>query len=416
MANPARDQARMKILFLHKQILFPRDTGGKIRVLNLLRHLARWHDVTYVCNLRSGEAPLLPQMADLGLTMEAVPGEASPHGSARFLASAVANLASPRPYAIDRNYDARLRRRIEELVRSERFDLVICDTVQMARHTIGLDLPPTVLFQHNVEAQILERHAQVSDGALKRAYMFNQFRKMESFEGSCGRHFDHVIAVSEPDAAIFRRRYGWQHVDAIDTAVDTDFFQPQPQQEVRDRVVFLGSMDWLPNQDGVRFFADDVWPEVIRARPSAVFQIVGRNPPPAVVALAQRPGIEVTGSVPDVRPHLAQASAVVVPLLVGGGTRLKIYEAMAMARATVSTTIGAEGLPVAAGTHYLQADTPAQFAGDVVRLLEDDALRRRIGDDANAFVREHYGSETIARQFEAICRGVVDRVRTTRAA
>ena len=403
------DSTRLKILFLHKQILFPRDTGGKIRVLNLLQHLARWHDVTYVCNLRQGEEALLPQMTALGLRVEAVPGEASPHGSPRFLAGAVANLASPRPYAIDRNYDARLRNRIEQLVRSERYDLVICDTVQMARHTIGLDLPPTILFQHNVEAQILERHAQVSEGALMRRYMFNQFRKMEAFEGLCGRHFDHVIAVSRQDAEIFGKRYGWQHVDAIDTAVDTEFFEPRPQDEVEGRVMFLGSMDWLPNQDGIRFFCDEVWPEVIRQRPSATFQVVGRNPPPAVRALAERPGIAVTGSVPDVRPYLAQASVVVVPLLVGGGTRLKIYEAMAMARATVSTTIGAEGLPVESGTHFLQADTAAQFAQDIVRLIDDAPQRKRIGDAADAFVRAHYGSETIARQFESICLDVIAR-------
>jgi glycosyltransferase involved in cell wall biosynthesis len=173
--------------------------------------------------------------------------------------------------------------------------------------------------------------------------------------------------------------------------------------------MFLGSMDWLPNQDGIRFFCDEVWPEVIRQRPSATFQVVGRNPPPAVRALAERPGISVTGSVPDVRPYLAQASVVVVPLLVGGGTRLKIYEAMAMAKATVSTTIGAEGLPVEPGTHFLQADTAAQFAQDIVRLLDDAPLRKRIGDAADAFVREHYGSETIARQFESICLDVIAR-------
>jgi sugar transferase (PEP-CTERM/EpsH1 system associated) len=407
MDNPSSSGHRMKILFLHKQILFPRDTGGKIRVLNLLKHLARWHDITYVCNLRGGEEQYLPEMEALGLRMVAVPGETSARGGARFLAEAVANLASPRPYAVDRNFDPRVRDAIAGLLANQSFDLVICDTVQMARHTMGLRLPPTILFQHNVEAQILERHAQVSNGLLRRTYMFDQYRKMRSFERRCGNHFDHVIAVSQQDKEIFHRRYGWKNVDAIDTAVDTDFFQPKPEQERAHRVMFLGSMDWLPNQDGVRFFADEVWPQVIRQQPDAVFQIVGRNPPPAVQALTERQGIEVTGSVPDVRPYLAQASVVVVPLLVGGGTRLKIYEAMAMARATVSTTIGAEGLPVTPGEHFLQADSADAFAADIVRLMQDDALRTRIGESANAFVRQHYGSETIARQFEAICERVV---------
>jgi glycosyltransferase involved in cell wall biosynthesis len=401
--------ARMKILFLHKQILFPRDTGGKIRVLNLLKHLGRWHDVTYVCNLRPGEEALLPQMEELGLRMVPVSGEAPRRGGAGFLAAAAANLLSPRPYTIDRNYDPRVRRKVAELVAAEDFDLVICDAVQMARHVIGLELPPTVLFQHNVEAQILERHAQVSEGLLHRRYLFDQFRKMKSFEGGCGRHFDHVIAVSRQDERIFRERYGWNNVDAIDTAVDTDFFQPRPGQENPDRVMFLGSMDWMPNQDGVRFFADQVWPKVLDRHPSAVFHIVGRNPPASVQELARRQGIEVLGSVPDVRPHLAEAAVVTVPLLVGGGTRLKIYEAMAMAKPVVSTTIGAEGLPVEHGVHFLQTDAPQAMADAIVDLLQDSALRQRIGGAADDFVRENYGSESVSRQFESICRRVVAR-------
>lgn len=407
---PAGEARRLRILFLHKQILFPRDTGGKIRVLNLLKHLAQWHDVTYVCNLRPGEDQYLVQMAELGLRVEAVPGEASRRGGFGFLAAAAGNLVSPRPYAIDRNYDPALRRKLASLLKAEHFDLVICDTVQMARHTMGLRMPATVLFQHNVEAQILERHAQVSDGLLRRAYMFDQYRKMKRFERLCGGHFDHVVAVSTQDEQIFRERYGWTNVDAIDTAVDTDYFQPRPDQEQPNRVMFLGSMDWLPNQDGVRFFADEVWPKVLQQVPDALFQIVGRNPPPNVLALGERQGIQVTGSVPDVRPHLAQAAVVVVPLLVGGGTRLKIYEAMAMAKPTVSTTIGAEGLPVQPGVHFFQADDARSFADDIVKLLAEPGLRQEMGQASNRFVRQHYASETIARQFEAISRKVVARM------
>lgn len=409
---PTTGAARMKILFLHKQILFPRDTGGKIRVLNLLKHLARWHDVTYVCNLRAGEEQYLPQMSALGLDVVAVPGEASRRGGVRFLAAAAANLVSPRPYAIDRNYDPNVRRKVAELLAREHYDLLICDAVQMARHVTGLSLPPTVLFQHNVEAQILERHAQVSDGVLKRAYMFDQYRKMKSFEQGCGEHFDHVIAVSQQDEQIFRERYGWDHVDAIDTATDTDFFQPRAGQERPNRVMFLGSMDWMPNQDGMKFFVDAVWPKVLEKHPAAEFHIVGRNPPPGIQELGGRSGIEVLGSVPDVRPHLAEAAVVVVPLLVGGGTRLKIYEAMAMAKAVVSTTIGAEGLPVQPGIHFLQTDEPQAMADAIVQLLQNPALRQRIGDSADRFVREHYGSETVTRQFEAICQRVMARVAT----
>lgn len=397
----------MKILFAHKQILFPRDTGGKIRVLNVLKHLAKWHQVTYVSNLRGGEEQYLPQMEALGLRMAAVPGDTSKRGGARFLASAAANVWSKYPFTISRNYDPAVRARIVELLAAERYDLLICDTIVMARHTVGLPAPASILFQHNVEAQILRRHAEVATSRAKRWYMTRQWRKMVRFERDCGRHFDAVIAVSEQDKVLFEREYGWNHVHAIDTAVDEEFFQHPGTPETPGRVVFLGSMDWMPNQDGVKWFVREVWPAIRAAHPGASFHVVGRNPPGEIRSLAAEPGVTVVGGVPDVRPHLAEAAAVVVPLLVGGGTRLKIYEAMAMARAVVSTTIGAEGLPITPGMHYLNADDPATFASAVTRLLDDPAHRIAIGTAADHFVRERYGSETVAKQFESICQAVV---------
>jgi glycosyltransferase involved in cell wall biosynthesis len=227
------------------------------------------------------------------------------------------------------------------------------------------------------------------------------------FEQEVGPQFDAVIAVSEPDKAQFEREYGWPHVYAIDTAVDEEYFRNDGTAEVPGRVLFIGSMDWMPNQDGVLWFVHEVWPLVRAIRPEATFHIVGRHPPRTIRALSSTPGVTVTGGVPDVRPHLAGAEVVVVPLLVGGGTRLKIYEAMAMRRAVVSTTIGAEGLPVTHGEHYLAADDPSDFAGAVVKLLADSGYRAGVGTAADRFVRERYGSESVARQFEAICQRVV---------
>jgi glycosyltransferase involved in cell wall biosynthesis len=167
-------------------------------------------------------------------------------------------------------------------------------------------------------------------------------------------------------------------------------------------------MDWLPNQDGVQHFVRDIWPLVRQARPDATFQVVGRNPPPPIRALAEVPGVEVVGTVPDVRPYLAGAAAIVVPLRVGGGTRLKIFEAMAAGRAVVSSTIGCEGLPVTAGRHLLVEDEPAAFAGAVNRLLDSSTEQENLGAAARRLVAERYGSEPVARQFDQICRDVVE--------
>ncbi len=398
----------MKILFVHKQILFPHDTGGKIRALNIVRHLAKWHDLTYLCNIRPGQEESAREMLDLGLRLEAIPKHDAPRLSPAFYRDLSRNLLSPHPFAVARNYDPELKRRATELARSERFDLAICDTVQMARHVAGLDVPTKVLFQHNVEAQILERHARASSGRLRSSYMAIQGRRMRRFESGCGGDFDAVVAISELDRQAFERDYGWSHVEAIETSVDLTYFRPAATPEVPGRVAFVGSMDWLPNEDGVRHFVRHSWPSIRHAVPEASFQVVGRNPPPAVVALSGRDGIEVVGTVPDVRPHLAEAAVTVVPLRVGGGTRLKIFEAMAMGKPVISTSIGAEGLPVEHGRHLILVDDPSEFAAAVTSLLADPGRRAALGRAALDLVAGRFGTESVARQFDRICRRAVE--------
>lgn len=398
----------MKILFVHKRSLFPPDTGGKIRVLNLLKHLALWHDVVFLFNLKPGEEGHVARLEDLGLAVEAVPMREVRRGSPVYYRDVATNVVSPHAFTIARNFDPALRARASALVARGGFDLIVCDTPQMARHVVGLEGPAKVLFQHNVEAQILGRHA-ASDPWPRSLYMALQWRKMRRFERDLGPEFDAVIAVSEQDRKTFEREYGWDHVHAIDTAVDSEYFRPRGVAEDPDRVLFVGSMDWMPNQDGVKFFARQVWPQVVRARPGARFQVVGRNPPAEIQALGQAEGVEITGTVPDVRPYLAEAAVVVVPLLVGGGTRIKIFEAMAMGKAVVSTTIGAEGLPVDPGEHLLLADDPADLASAVLGLLADPSRRGALGASAHRLVVDRFGTEPIARQFERICLLAVER-------
>jgi sugar transferase (PEP-CTERM/EpsH1 system associated) len=403
----------MEILFLHKQILFPHDTGGKIRVLNLLKHLAGRHEITYLCNLRPGEEVHRNEMHALGLRLETVPAREPVRGSWGYYRDAATNLFSPFPFTISKNFDPALRKRALELVATERYDLLICDTVVMARHVMELEGPARVLFQHNVEAQVLRRQAQMRAKWLRSRYMALQERRMRRFEAECGNHFDAVIAVSEQDRQTFASEYGWRHVQAIDTGVDVDYFRPRDNGEPGDRVVFVGSMDYLPNQDGVEFFVEQVWPTIYRAKPRATFQIVGRNPAPKVLRLQRVPGVEVAGTVPDVRPYLAGAAVVVVPLLAGGGTRIKIFEALAMGKAVVSTTIGAEGLPVTAGEHLVLADSPADLARAVTNLLNSPEQRTRLGRTAHRLVNESYSNETVARQFEQICQEALEKIKAT---
>lgn len=402
----------MKILFLQKRPLLPADSGGKIRTLNLLKYVARWHDVTYLCNVQQGEEPGVETMRALGLRVEWVPWRETKRSSPGFYRDLAVNLLSPYPFNVAKDYDRRLLRRAQSLLQEEPYDLVICDFVQMARNALPLSGVPKLLLQHNVEAEIFRRQAVV--GSLpRRAYMNLQWRKMRRFEAQAGWHFQTVVAVSGRDRLTFAREYGWPRVKEIDTAVDLEYFAPRTGQERPDRLVFVGSMDWSPNEEGIEHFVRRIWPAIRSERPTATIGIVGRNPSPRVRRLAEVDGVEVTGTVPDVRPYLGESAVVVVPLLVGGGTRIKIYEAMAMRKAVVSTPLGAEGLPVRDGEHLLLAETPEQFARAVLRLLRDEPLRRRLAASAQTFVADRYSAETIARQFMAHCRETIERHRSS---
>jgi len=396
----------MKILFIQNRILFPTNTGGRIRTLNVLRYLAKWHDVTYLCNLEVGEESHCDAMREVGLKLETIPWESPALGELKFYFALALNMFSHLPFNVEKDNNPALRARAEQLVVQENYDLVICDFIHMVPIAKELSCRGSLLFQHNVEAQIFERYVATASNWLRRAVMSMQWKKMVRFEKNAGKYFNAVIAVSDQDREQFERDYGWTHVHVIDTAVNVDFFQPQ-EEELPNQIAFVGSMDWLPNQEGVEWFVQKVWPLVRQEHPDTVFKIVGRNPSRQVASLGDAPGVEVLGTVPDVRPYLDQAAVVVTPLLVGGGTRIKIFEAMAMGKSVVSTSIGAEGLKVEDQKHILLADSVADFAAAVNRLLASRETRKQIGQASRKLVCEQFSAEPVARQFDAVCRGAV---------
>jgi glycosyltransferase involved in cell wall biosynthesis len=398
----------MKILFLSKRLLFPTDRGGLVRTLNVVRHLARWHDVTFLCNQQPGQDQDCLEMVRLGVRLETLPWQEVSRADWRFYRDLAWNLFSADPFNAAKDHDPALRARAQQLLAESLHDVVVCDFVQMARNAIGVWNGPSVLFEHNVEAEIFERHAQTDEGWVRRRFMGYQAAKMRRFEGWAGRQFTRVVAVSERDREQYERRYGWKHVDVIDTAVDIDYYRPVDCAKTPATVVFVGSLDWLPNVDGLQWFVAEAWPLVRREQPAARLRLVGRNPTPEIQRLAEHPGVEVVGSVPDTRPWLAESEVSIVPLRIGGGTRLKVFEAMAMGLPVVSTSLGAEGLQVRSGDHLLLADGAEKVAEEVVRLLRSPELRVRLGAAARNLVETQFSSESVARQFESVCRRAVE--------
>lgn len=288
-------------------------------------------------------------------------------------------------------------------------------------HAAVLAPPPypcaSVMFTHNVEAEIFQRHAKVAEGSLRRAVWQNQADKMERYERQLLPRFTAVVAVADRDKDYFQSNYGISNVSVIPTGVNLDYFG-FGAINARDKddsnggtIVFTGSMDWIANVDGVEFFMDAVWPLITRARRDAKCVIVGRSPPQSLVDRAKARGIkwEFTGFVDDVRPYVHAAQVYVIPLRVGGGTRIKVYEAMAMGCPIVSTSIGVEGLPVIDDEHYIGADTAEDMATAVVALLRDRNRSRQLSLRARQFVEANMSSQRASRVFEQICLDALPR-------
>jgi sugar transferase (PEP-CTERM/EpsH1 system associated) len=405
----------VRILWLKTELLHPVDKGGKIRTYNMLKELKRDHHVTYL-TLDDGAAGATEreQAEEYCHELVCIPHQPREKFSKGFYAELLFNLASGLPYAIKKYESAEMRQQVIERSKNQTVDIVICDFLAPAINVPPRLSCPSILFQHNVEAMIWKRHFEVQTNALKKTYLRGQWRKMERFEKEACRRFDAVIAVSAEDRDQMRDEYGVNAVFEVPTGVDTEFFTPSGRENVDPHnVVFTGSMDWLPNEDAIRYYTDRILPIVRRSIPNATLTVVGRNPYPGLLELSkQDPSIIVTGRVEDVRPYMERAAAYVVPLRIGGGTRLKIFEAMAMEKPIVSTTIGAEGLPVTDGRELRIADTPETFAASVVDLLTNREAAKQLGREAARVVREKFGWNGVAKRFAEICVATLGEVST----
>ena len=386
----------MKTDFLH-----PTTRGGQIRTLEIVKRLHQRNEVHYIAYDNPSQPEGLQRAGEYSTRAYPIAHHAPSRRSPGFVMQLAGGLVSPLPVAISRWKSDSMRAKIGEISAREKFDAMVCDFLAPAANCPALDR--CVLFQHNVETMIWQRHVEHAPDPFRRAYLKMQARRMEAYERDVCRKVKRVIAVSEADARAMREMFGIGDVPIAATGVDTQYFEPHGQAEPAFDLVFVGSMDWLPNTDGMKFFTASILPLIRRVFPECKVAIVGRTPDPAIQALAAtKPGITVTGTVPDVRPYLWTSKLSIVPLRIGGGTRLKIYEAMAAACPVVSTTIGAEGLSVSHPENIRIADTPEQFARECIRLLQSEDERARLAEAAYRLVRERFSWDIMAREFEAI--------------
>lgn len=400
----------MKILWVKAGGLVPPDTGGKIRSYNILRQLARQHSITFF-SFHAAHHPDLH--SDLKHTFDrvvTVPLRIPAPKSFAELCDYGTRLFSSEPYGITKYCRPEVRRALRTLLAEEKYDVVVCDFL-CAAGVIPWDLPtPKVLFTHNVEATIWRRHYEVATNPLWKAISRWEWRKMESAERRYLRFATRVLTVSETDRDAFATFLDMAKLTVIPTGVDVDYFQPMPAEETANSLVFTGSMDWLPNEDAIFYFSDAILPVVKQQCPDISLNVVGRNPSRKLQALAEREtSIRLTGWVSDIRPFVARGSVCIVPLRIGGGTRLKIFEAMAMGKAVVSTSVGAEGLAVRSGENIILADSPKGFAQSIVSLLRDPKQREQLGAAARALVQENYSWTRVAENFATTLQDVIAR-------
>jgi glycosyltransferase involved in cell wall biosynthesis len=395
----------MKTLWVNSNFMHPTTKGGQIRTLEMLRHLHRWHEIHYVAIANPAQPEGPARAHEYSHKSYPFPYRVPSKASPAFYAELVRGVFSATPVAVERFHPPGMRAFLEDLIRKEHFDCAVVD--HLAPTSYFPDLPHAIFFQHNVETVIWRRHVEHAADPLRRAYFKLQADRMYRYERRVSRASGHIVAVSPTDADEMRRLFDVTRVTEIPTGVDIEYFQrgagasacqPVPTADL----VFVGSMDWLPNVDGVLYFVREILPLIRQVRPETTLAIVGRTPPLKIAQLAADPRIQVTGTVPDIRPYLWSSAVAIVPLRIGGGTRLKIYEAMAAQIPVVSTTIGAEGLSVNPPQDIRLADTPAHFAAQCLELLTTPELRTRLSQAAAAMVTSHFSWEQVARAFEKI--------------
>ena len=399
----------LRILWVKVGGLWPPTTGGRLRSLHMIAELSQRHRVSLFTTRHPTDEPAsLRARLSACERVEALPYALPKQGSAHFALAVARSWASPYPADLWRWRIPAVRARIRERLR-EGVDLCVADFLVAMPNLPSRTSTPVVLFEHNVEYMIWKRLYEVEKRPWRRALLALEWRKMRQYEARACARAGLTVVVSEADRSLLAGNAPGADIRAIGTGVDTSYFHPNGAVEAPARLVFTGSMDWYPNEDAILYFIAAILPEVRRKVPELSLAVVGRDPSARLRAACVAAGVEVTGTVVDVRPHVAEAAVYVVPLRIGGGTRLKIFEALAMGKAVVSTRIGAEGLPIVSGQHFLQADSPADFAQAVVTLLKDPDRRRTLGRAGRRLVEERYSWTQVTRQFEAHCEEVVAR-------
>ena len=392
---------RPRLLFLSQTLPYPPDGGVKIRTFNILKILASAYDITALCFYR---APKSKRPLDLSANVEAlsrfgrieafeIPQE---HDRARLVADHARSVITHRSYTVASYDSARYRRRLHTLLATEHFDMVHADSLDLSGYFPMLDGLPLACTHHDVQSSLLSRRAEQERSVFRRLYVAHQSRLMLREERQWCPRVGLNVTVSEVDRSLLEMIAPDGTYAVVPNGVNVHSFRPEEASDRHEGIVFVGGSGWFPNLDAMEFFAAEILPRIRTQLPGVTATWAGRSSPAQQRAFGQR-GLVVTGYLPDIRPTVQQAACYVVPIRVGGGTRIKILDAWAMGKAVVSTSVGCEGLAARDGENILIRDDPESFAAATVQVLQDEGLRRTLGAAARRTAEEIYDWDVIGR-------------------
>jgi glycosyltransferase involved in cell wall biosynthesis len=393
----------LNVVIVASELPYPPTAGNRIRTLNLALRLASRHRITFIAHRNDESVEATRFMRGHGIETVLVDRVIPVKSGLGFYARLGANLFSRVPYSVASHSSAPLRQAVRSHAKRHRIDVCQAETAMLVDALADLEGCPKAVIAHNVESVIWQRYHESEDNPLKRWYIKQQWRKFERFERRAFAVATQVVAVSENDAQLIRDRFGGRSVDVVDNGIDRHYFggvDPDPDSRT---ILFLGGLDWRPNLDAVGLLLDRIFPAVQAAEPSARLRLVGRKPSPALVKRVREfPGVELHADVPDVRPFLATSGVMVVPLRIGGGSRLKILEAMAAGLPVISTRVGAEGLELIPDEHYIAAESPEELAEALLLCIRDPQTARAVAIRSRPFVLDRYDWDALAGRLECV--------------
>jgi len=391
-----------KILFVTTRIPYPPWEGHQIRTYNLLKRVCEEHEVKLVSFVRSDEDPA--HADHLRTICKSVDLIEIPADQSKFklLTTILSGVLTKTPFVVRKYSAPEMKQKLKQVIEQDSPDLVHLDMLPLAQYLPLCGDIPTILNDHNVESLLVERRAEATSSIPQKVFFSNQAPKLEEFEKFATQNATEVLACSQDDAEILSRMGNGKGIHIIANGVDIEQFIPSDNVQVDpNKIIFVGGMGWFPNKDGMNFFIKEAMPLISEKNPEASLTVVGKSDG-LEIPDQLRDKVSATGFVDDFRPLVHEAAVYILPLRVGSGTRLKLLEAMAMGKAIVSTRIGAEGVVLEDGENILMADTPQEIADAVLRLMNDQQLRERLGKSAHEQAKNLYDWRILGNKMLAV--------------